>query len=126
FDAGFRHSLGNGTDKYQVDYRRAAVTVAPGASAEIVDNLFAGAKEVATVDAYRDTRGIQRFDLAVDWGFLFFLTKPIFLAIDTLYHATGNFGIAIILFTAAVRLLFFPLANRSFKSFAGMRKIQPE
>ena len=130
FDGGFRHSTVPGpagaTDKYQVDFRHAAVTVPRGGIAEVTDDLFAGAKEVVTLENYRDGHGIVRFDLAVDWGWFFFLTKPIFLAIDALYRATGNFGIAIIIFTMFMRLLFFPLANRSFKSFAGMRRIQPE
>jgi YidC/Oxa1 family membrane protein insertase len=70
--------------------------------------------------------GIDRFDLAVDWGWLFFLTKPIFQAIDYLYGLIGNFGVAIIVFTAFVRLLFFPLANKSFRSMGRMRMLQPE
>ena len=125
FAAGFRHSFSD-DDKYQVDYLAGGVSIAAGSSAEVVNRLFAGAKEVATVDAYRVRDGIVRFDLAVDWGWLFFLTKPIFLAIDYLFGLIGNFGIAIIVFTMFIRVLFYPLANKSFRSMGKMRKLQPE
>ena len=124
FDTGFRY--GNDRDQYQVDVLRAAVTVQPGDTAEVANRLFAGAKEVETVEGYRADLGIDRFDLTIDWGWFFFLTKPIFLALDFLFQWTGNFGIAIIVLTMCVRLLFYPLANRSFRSFGAMRRIQPE
>ena len=125
FDASFRHAVA-GADKYQADFRREAVAIPAGGAAEVQHMLFAGAKEVATLEDYRDRLGIVRFDLAIDWGWFFFLTKPIFLFIHLLHQAIGNFGLAIIVFTVFLRLLFFPLANKSFKSMAGMRKIQPE
>jgi YidC/Oxa1 family membrane protein insertase len=125
FEGGFRYASA-GADKYQTDFRRDAVTVAPGGAEQVTHRFFAGAKEVATLEGYQRGLGIVRFDLAIDWGWFFFLTKPIFVAIDWLYRFTGNFGIAIIVFTIFMRLLFFPLANKSFKSMAGMRKIQPE
>jgi len=125
FQAGFRHSFA-GDDKFQVDYLGNGVTIAPGTIGEVTNRVFAGAKEVETLEAYRVGLGIDRFDLAVDWGWLFFLTKPIFQAIDYLYGLIGNFGVAIIVFTAFVRLLFFPLANKSFRSMGRMRMLQPE
>ena len=125
FQAGFRHSFA-GDDKFQVDYLGNGVTIAPGTIGEVTNRVFAGAKEVETLEAYRASLGIDRFDLAVDWGWLFFLTKPIFQAIDYLYGLIGNFGVAIIVFTAFVRLLFFPLANKSFRSMGRMRMLQPE
>ena len=125
FQAGFRHSFA-GDDKFQVDYLVNGVTIAPGTIGEVTNRVFAGAKEVETLEAYRVDLGIDRFDLAVDWGWLFFLTKPIFQAIDYLYGLIGNFGVAIIVFTAFVRLLFFPLANKSFRSMGRMRMLQPE
>ena len=124
-EAGFRYANVGG-DKYQTDFRREAITVAPAGTAEVRHMLFAGAKEVATLEGYQEREGVVRFDLAIDWGWFFFLTKPIFVAIDWLYRLTGNFGIAIIVFTIFMRALFFPLANKSFKSMAGLRKIQPE
>ena len=125
FRAGFRHSFA-GDDKFQVDYLGNGVVIAAGGVGEVTNRVFAGAKEVETLQAYRVDLGIARFDLAVDWGWLFFLTKPIFQAIDYLFGLIGNFGVAIIVFTAFVRLLFFPLANKSFRSMAKMRVLQPE
>ncbi len=125
FSAGFRHSFAQ-EDKYQVDYLQGGVTIAAGATGEVTNRLFAGAKEVQTLEAYRASLGIDRFDLAVDWGWLFFLTKPIFLAIHYLFGLFGNFGIAIIVFTIFMRILFFPLANKSFRSMGKMRMLQPE
>ena len=91
-----------------------------------VATLFIGAKEVSVVDGYAEQSGINKFDLAIDWGWFFYFTKPIFFIIDYLYKISGNFGIAIILLTAAVRLIFFPLANYSFVSMAKMKALQPE
>ena len=91
-----------------------------------IATLFVGAKEVSVVDGYAETSGINKFDLAIDWGWFFYFTKPIFFVIDYLYKFSGNFGIAIILLTAAVRLIFFPLANYSFVSMAKMKALQPE
>ncbi len=125
FDSGFRYTAA-GEDKYQADFRRDGVQVAAGTSAEVQHMFFAGAKEVTLLEEYRDRVGITRFDLAIDWGWFFFLTKPIFLFLHALHEWLGNFGLAIILFTVFLRLLFFPLANKSFRSMAGMRKIQPE
>ena len=125
FEAHYRYP-DPATEAYQADYLREAVVIAPGAAAEVTNRLFAGAKEVKTVERYRSAFGITRFDLTIDWGWLFFLTKPIFLAIDRLFVLTGNFGIAIIIFTIFVRILFYPLANKSFRSFGAMRKVQPE
>ena len=91
-----------------------------------IATLFIGAKEVSVVDGYAEQSGINKFDLAIDWGWFFYFTKPIFFVIDYLYKISGNFGIAIILLTAAVRLIFFPLANYSFVSMAKMKALQPE
>ena len=89
-------------------------------------SLFIGAKEVSIVDGYAENLGFHKFDLAIDWGWFHFFTKPLFFVIDYLFKLTGNFGIAIILLTAAVRLIFFPLANYSFASMAKMKALQPE
>ena len=125
FDASFFHTPGN-DDKYQVDVLLGGTRIEPGGEAQVTSRLFAGAKVVKTIEGYRQSLGIDRFDLAVDWGWLFFLTKPIFLAIDYLYQLLGNFGVAIIVFTVFIRILFYPLANKSFRSFGAMRKVQPE
>ena len=89
-------------------------------------SLFIGAKEVSIVDGYAENLGFHKFDLAIDWGWFHFFTKPLFIVIDYLFKLTGNFGIAIILLTAGVRLIFFPLANYSFASMAKMKALQPE
>ena len=91
-----------------------------------ISNIFIGAKEVSVVDGYAEKKGFHKFDLAIDWGWFHFFTKPLFFVIDYLFRLSGNFGIAIILLTAAVRLLFFPLANYSFASMAKMKALQPE
>ncbi len=88
--------------------------------------LFVAAKEVETIDAYAANQNIEKFDLTIDWGWFYFFTKPLFFVIDYLFKISGNFGIAIVLITIGIRLLFFPLANYSFRSMAKMKALQPE
>jgi len=88
--------------------------------------VFVAAKEVKVIDGYAETESINKFDLAIDWGWFYFFTKPLFFIMNYLFELTKNFGIAIVLVTAAVRLLFFPLANYSFRSMAKMKILQPE
>ena len=88
--------------------------------------IFTAAKEVAVIDSYAKNQEIEKFDLTIDWGWFYFFTKPLFFIIDYFFKLTGNFGIAIILITACIRLIFFPLANYSFKSMAKMKILQPE
>ena len=88
--------------------------------------IFTAAKEVTVIDSYAKNQQIEKFDLTIDWGWFYFFTKPLFFVIDYFFKLTGNFGIAIILITACVRLLFFPLANYSFRSMAKMKVLQPE
>jgi YidC/Oxa1 family membrane protein insertase len=111
---------------YQTDFLGKEQTVAPGAAAEATTRLFAGAKEVSTIDNYASTLGIKKFDLMIDWGWFYFITKPMFLLIDAIYKIVGNFGVAILVVTVLVKLAFFPLANRSYNSMAKMKKIQPQ
>ena len=88
--------------------------------------LFVAAKEVQTIDNYAADEKIEKLDLTIDWGWFYFFTKPLFFVIDYLFKISGNFGIAIVLITIAIRLLFFPLANYSFRSMAKMKAVQPE
>ncbi len=88
--------------------------------------LFVAAKEVETVDGYAESEGIEKFDLTIDWGWFYFFTKPLFFVIDYLFKLSGNFGVAIVLITLAIRIVFFPLANYSFRSMAKMKAVQPE
>ena len=116
-----------GTAKtYQADYLLDPQTIAPGASGAADFRLFAGAKEVQTIDAYDKALGLNRFELMIDWGYFYYITKPMFKAIDFFYHRVGNFGLAILLVTVLVKLLFFPLANKSYASMAKMKAVQPE
>jgi YidC/Oxa1 family membrane protein insertase len=112
--------------RYQADFRGDAVSVAPGSSGETRNMLFAGAKEVALVDGYEKSLGIERFELLIDWGWFYFITKPMFFFIDWFYRLLGNFGLAILAVTVVVKLVFFPLANKSYKSMSGMKKVQPQ
>ena len=110
---------------YQANYRLNGRTLAPGAQAEVTHRLFAGAKVVDILRAYEKSQNIARFDNAVDWGWFWFLTQPLFWLLDFFYKFIGNFGIAILMLTVVVKLLFFPLANASFKSMSRMKKVQP-
>ena len=117
----------DGTSRiYQANVLGDAKTVAPGATAESTQRLFAGAKEVAAVDAYQASLGVKRFDRLIDWGWFYFITKPLFQVLDFIYKFAGNFGIAILVVTVLLKTLFLPLANRSYVSMAKMKAVQPE
>ena len=116
----------DGRHRYQSDFLTDPITIAAGQSATVESELFAGAKEVGTINAYEKDRDISRFDLLIDWGWFYFITKPMFWLIDTLYKFFGNFGLAIITTTVLVKAAFFPLANKSYKSMANMKKVQPK
>ena len=98
----------------------------PGQTIENNTKIFAAAKEVEIIDKYAESENINKFDLAIDWGWFYFFTKPLFFIIDYFFKLTGNFGLAIILITACIRIIFFPLANYSFKSMAKMKILAPE
>jgi YidC/Oxa1 family membrane protein insertase len=111
---------------YQTDYLLDARTVAPGATASTTARLFAGAKEVATVNGYEKQLGLNRFKLLIDWGMFWFITQPMFAVIDYFFHLVGNFGVAILIVTVLIKLAFFPLANKSYASMAKMKAVQPQ
>ena len=98
------------------------------ANGSILSNVrvIVAAKEVDVIDNYAEKSSISKFDLAIDWGWFYFFTKNFFFAIDYFFKLTGNFGIAIVLITICIRILFYPLANYSFKSMAKMKILQPE
>jgi YidC/Oxa1 family membrane protein insertase len=110
---------------YQAEYVQETQTIPPGATASAVARLFAGAKEVAIVDSYQKTLGLDRFDRLIDWGRLWFITKPMFNLIDYLFRLVGNFGVAILIVTLLLKVAFFPLANKSYASMAKMKALQP-
>ena len=100
--------------------------VTPKGSIEEVMQIIVAAKRVNIIDGYAESLNIRKFDLVIDWGFMYFITKPLFFAIDFLFKVFGNYGIAIILITLCIRLAFFPLANFSFKSMGKMKLLAPE
>ena len=111
---------------YQTDYLLDAQTIAPGATGSANMRLFAGAKEVQTVDFYDKALGVNRFELLIDWGWFYFITKPLFKVIDYFFILVGNFGLAILIVTVLIKIVFFPLANKSYASMAKMKAVQPE
>jgi YidC/Oxa1 family membrane protein insertase len=114
-------------DRYQVEYSADRPTEIPaGATATSTSRIFAGAKEVKLLDRYEQEDGIPRFDRAIDFGWFYWITKPIFLFLDYLYGLIGNFGLAIMTLTLTVKLIFFPLANRSYRAMSKMKLLQPE
>ncbi len=122
----FVHTSPGGKDKYQADYLAAAVSIAPGQSSDYSTRLFAGAKEVRLLDSYEEKYSVPRFDRLVDFGWFYFLTKPIFYVLDYFFHLIGNFGVAILLLTVLIKLAFFPLANKSYRSMSRLKKLQPK
>ncbi|MBI5127948.1 MAG: membrane protein insertase YidC [Rhodopseudomonas palustris] len=123
------------TRTYQTDYLEDAKTVPIGGTATATARLFAGAKEARVVGinfpfaglgGYNQQLGLNHFDLLIDWGWFYFITKPMFLALDFFFHLIGNFGFAILAVTVLVKLIFLPLANKSYASMAKMKAIQPQ
>jgi YidC/Oxa1 family membrane protein insertase len=115
-----------GAKAYQADLREGELSVAPGASASTATRFFAGAKVVQLIDSYEKSLNIKNFDLIIDWGWFYFITKPLFKVIDYFYKVLGNFGLAILLVTVLLKTLFFPLANKSYASMAKMKAVQPQ
>jgi len=123
----YNHWQDAARDNFQVDFRRIdGLTIAAGDSGSISNRIFAGAKVVRLLDGYKNSLGVPGFDRAVDFGLLFFLTKPMFIVLRFLSETIGNFGIAILLVTVIVKLIFFPLANRSYRAMSKMKKLGPE
>jgi len=122
FDANLRTS---GGDRYQAGIRGEAAAVGPGASAETVTRLFAGAKEVDLLDRYQ-AAGVPRLGSAIDWGWFEIIAKPIFQLLDWIYGKVGNLGVAIIGLTILIRIVLFPIANKQYASMAKMRAVQPQ
>ena len=133
--ARFSAGEAGGQKTYQTDYLLEPQTIAPGATGAANARLFAGAKEVSVVGinfpfsvngGYNQALHLNHFDLLIDWGWFYFITKPMFLAIDFFFHLVGNFGVGILIVTVLVKILFFPLANKSYASMAKMKAVQPE
>jgi YidC/Oxa1 family membrane protein insertase len=133
--ARFSSNLVGTVRTYQTDYLEDPQTIAIGGTGSANARLFAGAKEASVVGinfplaglgGYNKQLVLNHFDLLIDWGWFYFITKPMFLALDFFYHLVGNFGLSILLVTVLVKLLFFPLANKSYASMAKMKSVQPQ
>ena len=123
----YNHWQDDNRDNFQVDFHNVeALTIPAGEAGSISNRVFAGAKVVRMLDGYKNNLGISGFDRAVDFGLLFFLTKPMFIVLRFLSETIGNFGLAILLVTVIVKLIFFPLANRSYRAMSKMKKLGPE
>jgi YidC/Oxa1 family membrane protein insertase len=112
--------------QFQADYVRDAVIVPPGEEAETVSHIYIGAKESDAIARYERELAIPKFDLVIDYGSLYILAKPFTQMLKFLHKFTGNFGWAIVIFTILIRLLLFPVAQKSFKSMEKIKKLQPE
>ena len=114
-------------NKFRVNYISSeGIQAGPNDTIEEEIQIIVAAKKVSTIDGYAESLKIDKFDLAIDWGMMYFLTKPLFFAIDYFFKLVGNYGVAIILVTVCIRLLFFPLASFSFRSMGKMKLLQPE
>ncbi len=110
---------------FQAQYLRDAITVAPGETGKVNSQLFAGAKQMQLLQQYQSA-GVQQFDLLIDWGWFFFITKPLFRLMELINSYVHNFGVTILILTVLVRLAFFPLANKQYGAMAKMKKLQPQ
>ncbi|MBB3948797.1 membrane protein insertase YidC [Aureimonas jatrophae] len=124
FQPSFRYAS-DGRAFYQSDFLADPATVQPGATLDVQTRVFAGAKVVDLINSYEESGNIPHFGQLIDWGWFYFITEPMFHFIDFLYRFTGNFGVAILLVTVTLKLAFFPLASKSYKSMAKMKNAQP-
>ncbi len=122
----FRGQTMEGQDQYQTQVMGPWVDLKPGGSVETTHHLFAGAKILRVLDDYETKLGFDKFDLAVDFGWFYFLTKPLFYVLEYLHKLLGNFGLAILALTVLFKVVFFPLANKSYRSMSHMKQVQPK
>ena len=122
----YSYSFVENIDNFQTDLVGAKIVVGNGDNISHNLKLFAGPKIVSVIEQYMDEYGVQEFDRSVDFGWFYFLTKPIFHVLEFIFGYVGNFGWAIVIFTILMRICFFPLAQQSFKSMAKMKKLGPE
>ncbi len=115
-----------GAELFQTDYVGEVTSIAAGGNAEVQNKLFAGAKVTEIIDGYQEDLKIDSFDLMIDWGWFYFITKPLFWLIHWIHGLIGNFGLAILGATVIIKAIFLPLANMSYASMAKMKKVQPE
>jgi YidC/Oxa1 family membrane protein insertase len=126
FTGRFSYTSGASGESFRGDYLLGARNVAAGGSETVTHHIYAGAKIVSLIEKHQKELGIERFDMTMDWGWFSFFTYWIFILLDIFNKLVGNFGIAIILLTIVLKIVFFPLANRSYESMTKMKKVQPE
>ena len=126
YTANYTYAIKNGMDKYQSDFISNEKLIENGGSFELTHHLFAGPKKVKLLDKYEEQYKIKLFDRAIDFGWFYILTKPIFYAMNFFYSYVGNFGISIMIVTILIKLVMFTLANKSYRSMKKMKKLQPE
>ena len=117
---------GTEAEMYRAEINNGEHILKPGTSLDYKQHLFSGAKVLRLLDAYEEKQGFKRFDLAVDFGWFYFVTKPLFYVLEFLHQLLGNLGVAILILTVFVKILFYPLANKSFNSMARMKIMQPQ
>jgi YidC/Oxa1 family membrane protein insertase len=115
-----------GQNRYQADFTSVPVMIQPGMTVQNAFHFYAGAKSVEILDGYEKTLNIPHFDLAIDFGWFYFITKPLFFVLQKLHDILGNFALAIVGLTLLIRALLFPLANKSYQSMAKMKELQPQ
>jgi YidC/Oxa1 family membrane protein insertase len=126
FDAVYKRVERVDLPEFRTEMRLPAVAVGAGETAQSVTHLFTGAKEFATLERYQEALGVERLDYAIDWGWFYFLTRPLFRLLQFVHGLIGNMGFSIIVLTLLVKAALFPLAYKSFVSMSKMKKLQPE
>ncbi|AFC71857.1 membrane protein insertase [Rickettsia rhipicephali str. 3-7-female6-CWPP] len=126
YSSNFNYALKQGTERYQVDFISPVQIIKPGENFSIKSRIFAGAKKVDLLDKYEKQYNIKLFDRAIDFGWFYIITKPVFYAMNFFYGYVGNFGVSILIVTVIIKLLMFTLANKSYRSMKKMKNLQPE
>ena len=126
YSSNFNYAVKQEIERYQVDFISPVQIVKPGENFSIKGRLFAGAKKVDLLDKYEKQYDIKLFDRAIDFGWFYIITKPVFYAMNFFYKYVGNFGISILIVTVIIKLLMFTLANKSYRSMKRMKNLQPE
>ncbi|WP_425362216.1 membrane protein insertase YidC [Candidatus Tisiphia endosymbiont of Mystacides longicornis] len=126
YNSNFNYAMKNGVEKYQVDFISSTQTIEVGQKLTISQRLFAGAKKVDLLDKYEKQYNIKLFDRAIDFGWFYIITKPLFNVMNFFYHYVGNFGVSILIVTVIIKLLMFTFANKQYRSMKKMKNLQPE
>lgn len=126
YNATFSHRVNNRNNIFNSEFVSQEFIIEPKSTISFDHKLFAGAKKVKLIDKYASDFDIKLFDRAIDFGWFYFLTKPFFFALDLIFKLTGNFGVAILIFTVIVKIVLFPMASKSFKSIARMKGLTPK